>query len=81
MTDQLFQEVVLAIDVLAKGLQKGDVATIIEEHPVVDGEEGHTLEVFNTLDDTIAVVTVPESAIVSMTAGEVLSVRSYFVSL
>ena len=62
MTYQLFQEVVLAIDVPEKGLQKGDVATIVEEHPVVGGERGYTLELFNALGETIAVVTVPESA-------------------
>ena len=77
MTYQLFQEVVLAIDLPEKGLLKGDVATIVEEHPVVGGERGYTLEVFNALGETIAVVTVPESAMAAMTAQEVLSVRQY----
>ena len=77
MTYQLFQEVVLAIDVPEKSLQKGDVATIVEEHPIVGGEKGYTLEVFNALGETITVVTVPESAIAAMTAQEVLSVRQY----
>ncbi|MCB0031335.1 MAG: DUF4926 domain-containing protein [Anaerolineales bacterium] len=77
MTFQLFQEVVLAIDLPAKGLQKGDVATIVEEHPAVDGEKGYTLELFNALGETIAVVTVPEAAIAAMTAQEVLTVRQF----
>ena len=80
MTYQLFQEVVLSIDVPEKGLLKGDVATIVEEHPAVGGERGYTLEVFNALGETIAVVTVPESAIAVMTAHEVLSVRQYFAA-
>ena len=80
MTYQLFQEVVLAVDVPEKRLRKGDVATIVEEHPVVGGERGYTLEVFNALGETIAVVTVPESAIVAMTADEVLSVRQLSVT-
>ena len=80
MKFQLFQEVVLAVDVPEKGLQKGDVATLVEEHPVVDGEKGCTLEVFNALGETVAVVTVPESAIVAMTADEVLSVRQFSVT-
>ena len=80
MKFQLFQEVVLAVDVPEKGLQKGDVATSVEEHPVVDGKKGYTLDVFNALGETIAVVTVSESAIVAMTAGEVLSVRPFSVS-
>lgn len=73
MTFQLFQEIVLTRDLPEKGLQKGDVATldvatIVEEHPVVDGERGFTLEVINALGETIAVVTVAESAITAMTA-------------
>jgi hypothetical protein len=80
MTYQLFQEVVLATDVPGKGLRKGDVATIVEEHPVAGGERGYTLEVFNALGDTIMVVTVPESAISAMKADEVLSVRPFSVT-
>lgn len=77
MTFQLFQDVVLVIDLPTKGLQKGDVATILDEHPAVDGEKGYTLELFNALGETIAVVTVPETAITAMTAQEVLTVRQY----
>ena len=80
MRFQPFQEVVLAVDVPEKGLEKGDVATIVEEHPITDGETGYTLEVFNALGDTVAVVTVPESAIATMTADEVLSVRRFSVA-
>jgi hypothetical protein len=72
VTYQLFHEVVLAIDVPEKGLQKGDIATIVDEHPVVGGERGYTLEVFNVLGETTAIATVPESAIMGMTAHEVL---------
>ncbi len=40
------------------------------------GEEGCVLEVFNAVGETIAVVTVPVSAIVPLTASDVLKVRS-----
>ena len=80
MTYPLFQEVVLAIDVPEKGLQKGNIATIVEHHPVSSGEDGYSLEVFNALGETVAVVTVPESAITSLTANEVLRVRSFVAS-
>ena len=73
----LFQEVVLRIDIPEKGLQKGDIATIVEHHPVSSGEDGYSLEVFNALGETIAIVTVSESAISSLSANEVLSVRSF----
>jgi len=46
MTYNLFEEVVLLKDISEKGLKKGDVATIVEHHPVAGGEDGYTLEVF-----------------------------------
>ena len=76
MTYQLFEEVVLLRDVTDKGLLKGDVATIVEHHPVPDGEDGYTLEVFNVLGDTIAVITLPESAIGPLAENEIFSVRA-----
>lgn len=75
MKYQLFQEVVLAINIPEKGLQRGDVATVVEYHHVQSGEDGYSLEIFNALGETIAVVTVRESAITSLSADEILSVR------
>ena len=76
MKYQLFEEVVLAEDVIENGLLKGDVATIVEYHPIPDGEDGYSLEVFNALGDTIAVIILPESDIAPLTENEVFSVRS-----
>ncbi len=59
MTYELFEQVILSKDVTEKGLLKGDVATIVDHHPVPDGEDGYTLEVFNVLGDTVAVITLP----------------------
>jgi hypothetical protein len=70
-----FEEVVLLEDVIQKGLRKGDVATIVEHHPVSNGEDGYSLEVFNVLGDTIAVITLPESAIAPLTENEVFCAR------
>ncbi len=75
MTYQLFEEVVLVKDVIEKGLLKGDVATVVEHHIVSEGEDGYSLEVFNVLGDTIAVITLPESAIAPLTENEIFSVR------
>ena len=75
MTYQLFEEVVLLEDIIEKGLLKGDVATIVDHHTVSEGEDGYSLEVFNVLGDTIAVITLPESAIAPLTENEVFSVR------
>ena len=76
MKYELFEEVVLLKDIPEKKLKQGDVATIIEHHPVTDDEDGYSLEIFNALGDTIAVITVPESAIALLTENEIFSVRS-----
>ena len=72
----LYQEVMLLADVPEKKLAKGDLATIVEHHAVRNGEDGYSLEVFNVLGDSIAVVTVPESGLASLRADEVFNVRS-----
>jgi hypothetical protein len=77
MTYRLFEEVVLTKDIPKKMLRKGDVATIVEHHPVTDGEDGYSLELFNAPGDTIAVITVSESAIESLTEYEIFNVRGY----
>ena len=57
MTYKLFDEVVLTKDIPKRRLKKGDVATIVEHHPVSEGEAGYSLEVFNALGNSIAVIT------------------------
>jgi len=76
MKYDLFQDVTLAIDIPEKGLLKGDIATVVEHYPAIDAEDGYSLEVFNALGETIAVVTVSESDIEALSANEVLTVRT-----
>ncbi len=76
MKYELFKEVVLHRDIPGKKLKKGDVATIVEHHPSTTSEDGYSLEVFNALGDTVAVVTVRESEIETLKESEVFSVRS-----
>jgi hypothetical protein len=76
MKYQLFQRVALAQDLPEENLKSGDVATIVEHHPISAGEDGYSLEIFNALGETIAVITVSESALQPLTSNEVLSVRS-----
>jgi hypothetical protein len=63
-------------DIPAMKLKKGDVATIVDHHPSKTSEDGYSLEIFNALGDTIAVVTVSESEIESLKESEVFSVRN-----
>jgi uncharacterized protein DUF4926 len=76
MPFKLFQEVVLKHNIPVKGLMKGDVATIVEHHPLPEGEDGYSLELFNALGDTIGVITVKESEIENLSENEILTVRS-----
>ncbi len=76
MKYKLFEEVVLLQEIPEEGLKKGDIATIVEHHTVATGEDGYSLEVFNAIGDTIAVITVSESTIAPLTKNEILNVRS-----
>ena len=49
MTYKLFEEVTLSKDIPDKRLKKGDVATIVEHHPVSTVKDGYSLEIFNSL--------------------------------
>ena len=71
-----FQQVALAKDIPENNLRRGDLATIVEIHPANSGEVGYSIEIFNALGETIAVTTVPESALEELTANEILHVRS-----
>ena len=76
MKHDLFIRVALTADLPDKHLRRGDVATIVESHPGRPGQEpGYSLEVFNAVGDSVAVVTVRESQIEPLTANELLSVR------
>jgi hypothetical protein len=75
MKYKLFQEVVLLKDIPSKRLKEGDIATVVEHHSVSEGENGYSLEVFNALGNTIALITVSESEITPLTEDEIFSVR------
>lgn len=73
---ELFQRVALARDFPEKRLRRGDVVTIVDSHPdPSDGELGYSIEVFNALGETIAVLIVAESDLQPLRAGEVFNVR------
>jgi uncharacterized protein DUF4926 len=67
---------VLAAVLPKDGLRAGDVGVIVEHYPArADVPEGYELEVFAETDQTIAVVSVPASAVREATEHEVLGVR------
>jgi Domain of unknown function (DUF4926) len=75
MTFELFDRVALSMDIPSHKLQRGDIATIVEHHPVKNGEDGYSLEVFNAVGETIAVTVVTESQIEPLSQNEVLRIR------
>lgn len=75
MRFELFTRVALREDFPQHKLCRGDVATIVEYHPIPDDEDGYSLEVFNAVGETIAVIAVAESQIEPLMSNEVLHVR------
>lgn len=55
----LFEEVILQTDMLEEGLFAGDVGVVVERHSVPRIETGYSVEFFDTLGDTVAVVALP----------------------
>ncbi len=73
---ELYTHVALNRDLPEANLKRGDTAMYIDDLPVKQGEDGAILEVFNALGESIAVVTVPISAIEPVRADQILSVRT-----
>lgn len=76
MTLELYSDVALTQNIAEHNLKIGDVATLVDfvPHPQ-GGEEGCVLEIFNAVGESIDVVTVPISAIKSLSANEILTIR------
>jgi hypothetical protein len=75
MAFELFSRVALRENFPQHHLHRGDVATIVDHHPVAEGEDGYSLEVFNAIGETIAVLVVGESQIEPLMRNEVLHIR------
>ena len=76
MTFGLYQRVVLTQDLPAEGLRTGDVGVIVEHYPATgDVPEGYELEFFTAGGQTVAVVSVPATAIREAQTDEILSAR------
>jgi hypothetical protein len=69
MKPELYQQIMIVRDSREAGLQRGDLAMLVDyvPHPH-GGEEGAVLEVFNILGESLRVVTVPVSAIATLQA-------------
>jgi len=80
MAFELYSDVILTRDIAEHGLLAGDVGTLVERH-VVPGvtEEGYSVEFFDMTGNTVAVVTVPASALRLPTPADRPAVRALSV--
>ena len=72
-----YQDVVLLRDIPEEGLCAGDVGTLVERHDVPGRETGYSVEFFDMLGNTVAVVTLPVSAWRTPTCADRPAVRSH----
>jgi hypothetical protein len=71
---ELYQQVVLARDLPAESLQKGDVATIVE---IINTESktGYCLEFFDNVGNTLKVIVVGENDVAEVKPHSVVNYR------
>ena len=77
MAFQMYGELILRCDAPEIGLRAGDIGTVVERH-VVPGvpEEGYSVEFFDMTCNTVAVVTLPASAVRLPTQADRPAVRA-----
>lgn len=76
MIPELYTRVALSRDIPEADLRQGDTAMYIDYLPMEEGEAGAILEVFHAVGESIAVLTVPISAIEALHADHIPAVRS-----
>ena len=75
MKFELYTDAALACDLPEHRLRRGDIVKLVDHHIAPDGTEGYSIEVFNAVGDTIAVTTVPVSALEALREDEILCAR------
>ena len=76
MKFELYTDVALTCDLPEHRLRRGDIVKLVDHHVARDGTEGYSIEVFNAVSETIAVTSVPASALEALREDEVLSART-----
>lgn len=61
MNFPLYSDVILLRDLPEDGVYNGDVGTIVDQHDVDGLETGYSVEFFDMLGNTVAIVTLPMS--------------------
>lgn len=77
MPFDMYGDVILTRDLNERGLRAGDVGTVVEQHAVPGVyEEGYSVEFFDMTGNTVAVVTLPASALRLPTPADRPTVRA-----
>jgi hypothetical protein len=73
----MYGDVILTRDVSESGLRAGDVGTVVERHAVAGvNEDGYSVEFVDMTGNTVAVVTLPASALRLPTPADRPAVRA-----
>ena len=70
MNLELYQDVILTVDLPEQGLCAGDIGSLVERHNVPGKAAGYSVEFFDMTGQTVAVVTVPGSKLRAPTAAD-----------
>jgi Domain of unknown function (DUF4926) len=74
---EMYGDVILTRDVSESGLRAGDVGTVVERHAVAGvNEDGYSVEFVDMTGNTVAVVTLPASALRLPTPADRPAVRA-----
>jgi hypothetical protein len=77
MRSEKYTDVILTRDIAESRLRAGDVGPVVEHHPAVAGsEDGYSVEFLDMTGNTVAVVTIPASAIRLPTPADRPAVRA-----
>ncbi len=77
MPFEMYGDVIPTRDVTESGLRAGDVGTVVERHEVSSvTDEGYCVEFFDMTGNTVAVVTLPASALRLPTPADCPAVRA-----
>ncbi|MBD2568400.1 DUF4926 domain-containing protein [Anabaena lutea] len=75
MNFSLYSDVILLRDLPEEGLYAGYIGTVVEQHNVQGLETGYSVEFFDMIGNTVAVVTLPMNCFRLPTSGDRPTVR------
>jgi hypothetical protein len=72
---QLYSEAALNCDLPDRQLRRGDIVKVVEEHFTPEGQRGYSVELLNSLGESIGIRAVPAWALESLRPDTVLCSR------